>query len=439
MAEDIKKKLQKYEQSDKLKYNLYQRSLGKPASTFKWTYPEEADGVPILARTAVSDGDPNVKIAYDNFASIQNEKSSYMASKITREYSDDIQDDVKDKYKDFDQLNGFNTLLHDMMVSCVGWGNTFSLNYLDDNNKVRMKEIKAWNAKVCYDDNGEPLDGYVYYQDGEDEKTQIIYHYNKTEVTKYIKKGDKPQVVEPAEPHGFTELPLIEWINNTQLRGNAQKSCTLIDAYDRLMSDGVTEWSTFRNAYLMLKNMGVIDEETKSDMQKTGVIIGDGENAEVSFVTKDVNPAFTELMLNRVWLGIWVVACSVDPVSLASLSNATAFQIAQMYRCMEQDSQNTEMRWQKSLEYFDRVVKSYWTGIATPSVGDYNTYDINYEFVRNLPKDVLSELEALKRAGGNLPQAEIFEKIGYDEGKAKLLAKESADELTMGLPDLGDE
>lgn len=435
MAEDMKKKIDKYSERDTLKYNLYQRSLGKPATSFEWTYPESADGVPILARSPVSDGDPNVKIAYDNFASIQNEKASYMASKVTRKYSDDIQDDIKNKYKEFDQLNSFNTLLHDMMVNCVGWGNTFSLNYLDDNNQVRMKEIKAWNAKVCYDDNGEPLEGYVYYQEGEDNKTQIIYHYTKTEVTKYIKKGDKPVVIEKSE-HGFSELPLIEWINNTQLRGNAQKAVTLIDAYDRLMSDGVTEWATFRNAYLMLRNMGVIDEETKEDIQKTGVIIGDGDNAEVSFVTKDVNPAFTELMLNKTWSGIWVVANSVDPVALGSLSNATAFQIAQMYRCMEQDSQNTEMRWQKSLEYFDRVVKSYWTILASPSVGDYNTYDINYEFVRNLPKDVLSELEALKRAGGNLPQKEIFMKIGYEEKQAEILAQESADEMVMGIPDL---
>lgn len=436
MAEDIKKKLEKYGECDKLKYNLYQRSLGVPASKFKWAYPEEADGVPILARTPVSDGDPNVKIAYDNFASIQNEKASYMASKVTRIYSDYIQDDVKNKYKEFDQLNNFNTLLHDMMVSCVGWGNSFSLNYLDENNRIRMKEVKSWNAKVCYDDNGEPLDGYIYYQEGVDEKTQVVYHYTKTEVTKYIKKCDKPQVIEPTQPHGFSELPLIEWINNTQIRGNAQKAVTLIDAYDRLMADGVTEWATFRNAYLLLSNMGIIDEETTADIQKTGVIIGDGENAKVEFVTKDVNPAFTELMLNKVWLGIWVVASSVDPVALASLSNATAFQIAQMYRCMEQDSQNTEMRWQKSLEYFDRVVKSYWTVLSSPAVNDYNTYDINYEFVRNLPKDVLSELEALRRAGGNLPQKEIFMKIGYEEKQAEILAQESADEMVMGIPDI---
>lgn len=422
----------------KNKYNLFLRSLGRVASKFDWSNSEDADGVPILARHNVTNADPNIKIAYDNFSSIQNEKASYMASKIKRVYSDKIEDKVKTKYQDFDRLNSFNTKLQDMMVSCVGWGNTYSLCYLDENKKIRFKEINAWNAKVFYDENGEPKEAVICYQH---EDSSYLYFYDKLNVTVYKSIDSKVDYVNTktyitveneTTLHGFKEIPVIEWINNKQKRGNAQKATSLIDAYDRLISDGVTEWATLRNAYLFLKDMGFIDEEAKASMQKTGLIIGNSDSSEIRFVTKDVNPEFTELLADKVWSGIWVVACSVDPIALSTLANVTAFQIAQMYRCMEQDSQNTESRWQRSLEHLDRVLKSYWTKLDESPVSDYDTYNVNYEFVRNLPRDILSELEALRRAGGELPQSEIFIKYGYDEDKAKKLAKEHLDSGSIG-------
>ena len=171
-------------------------------------------------------------------------------------------------------------------------------------------------------------------------------------------------------------------------------------------------------------------------MQKTGVIIGKEESSEVKFITKDVNPEFSKLVLETVWNGIWVVASSVDPKALATLSNATAFQINQLYNLMENDSKNTEMNWKISLQNLDEILKSYWTVLDINSVPNYDIYDINYEFPRNKPKDELADLEALLRAGGRLPQAEIFRRSGYPEEKAIELAKEAEKELEDSLPDI---
>ena len=99
-----------------------------------------------------------------------------------------------------------------------------------------------------------------------------------------------------------------------------------------------------------------------------------------------------------------------------------------MYRNMEEDCKDTEAEWKISLEYLDRILKSYWTGLDVRSVNDYSTEDINYDFKRNIPNDVMTWLKDMLQAGGKLPQKEIFIKAGYTEQKADELVQEAENE-----------
>ena len=429
---------------DRIKYNLHLRAENKPAGTFYWNNPEEADGIPILARQAVSLSDPNIKATFNNFSVIMHKKAGYLAGNIQRKYADNIADSVKEKYKEFDRINNIDTLYTELMASCGGWGNTYTLNYIDKpkeeaitenkiNCPVRIREVESWHAKVEYDDNGEPEKGYIY----ERKKNNRIkvFEYDKLFVKEYD-VSNSGRILSEFKPyrHGFTEIPLIEWKNNKLARGNAQDAVSLMDAYDRLMSDNITEWATFRQAYLFLKNMGLIDEEASQRMQKTGAIIGQGESSEVRFVTKDVNPEFVKFITDKTWQSIWIVAASIDPEALANLTQATVFQIQQLYANMEDNCRFTEQCWMKSFEYLDRVLKSYWTGLDLNSVPDYSTYDIDYEMIRTIPKDVMTYLKDLRTAGGLLPNAEILKRSGYDEQTAEELAARANEENYDSLP-----
>lgn len=438
--------LKDYEDVDTLKYNLHLRAENKAASHFEWKNPEYADGIPIFARSKVSCSDPNIRATFNNFAVIMNKKAGYLAGDIQRKYSDDISDDVKEKYKEFDRLNNSESLYTDLMASCGGWGNTYTLCYIDKpkdeeltdkrvNFPVRVKEVQSWQAKIKYDDNGEPIEGYVYYED--DDKRLHLFEYDNLNVKEWIaSKSGKSFELASNNIHGFTEIPLVEWKNNKLTRGNAQNAVTLMDAYDRLMSDNITEWATFRQAYLLLKGMGLVDEETKADMQKTGILTSMSDTGEARFITKDVNPEFVKYITEKTWKSIWIVAASIDPEAMGSLTNATAFQIQQMYANMESDCKFTEQAWLRSFEYLDRILKSYWTGLDIKSVSDYSTYDIDYEFIRTMPKDEMTILKDLRTAGGTLPNAEILKRSGYDEQTAEELAQRANDEGYDAIPNI---
>ena len=420
-------------EKDEITFRLHLRSLNKPASCFEWHNPLMADGIPIYARQKSTYSDPNIRVGYNNFQVIQRTKSGYLAGDIQRTYSDNIPDEVKAKYSEFDNLNHFKSFLKRLMFSCTGWGNTYSLCYLDEENNVRIKQVQSWQAKVEYDDNGEPLKGYVYYPIDE---RMHVWEYDGVYVTEWIASKSGASYVLLTEPkeHGFKGIPLIEWCNNDNKQGNSELAVPLMDAYDRLISDNITESATFRAAYLLLKNMGFLDDKTKAEMAKTGVFSG-GADADARFLTKDINPEFIKFVMSETWAGIWIVSSSVDPKALASLTNATAFQISQMYRNMEEDCKDTEAEWKISLEYLDRILKSYWTGLDVRSVNDYSTEDINYDFKRNIPNDVMTWLKDMLQAGGKLPQKEIFIKAGYTEQKAEELVQEAENEAYEMLDD----
>lgn len=420
-------------EKDEITYRLHLRSLNKPASCFEWCNPLMADGIPIYARQKATYSDPNIRVGYNNFQVIQRTKSGYLGGDIQRTYSDDIPDEVKEKYSEFDNLNHFRSFLKKLMFSCTGWGNTYSLCYLDEANNVRIKQIQSWQAKVEYDDNGEPLKGYVYYPIDE---RMHVWEYDGVYVTEWISSKSGASYILLTEPkeHGFKGIPLIEWCNNDNKQGNSELAVPLMDAYDRLISDNITESATFRAAYLLLKNMGFLDDKVKAEMAKTGVFSANGD-ADARFLTKDINPEFIKFVMSETWSGIWIVSSSVDPKALASLTNATAFQISQMYRNMEEDCKDTEAEWKISLEYLDRILKSYWTGLDVRSVNDYSTEDINYDFKRNIPNDVMTWLKDMLQAGGKLPQKEIFIKAGYTEQKADELVQEAENESYEMLED----
>lgn len=81
-----------------------------------------------------------------------------------------------------------------------------------------------------------------------------------------------------------------------------------------------------------------------------------------------------------------------------------------------------------SLEYVDRLLQSYWTGLDINSVSGYSTEEVNYDFKRNIPNDVMTWLKDMLQAGGKLPQKEIFIKAGYTEQKAEELVQEAENE-----------
>ena len=134
-----------------------------------------------------------------------------------------------------------------------------------------IKNLSPENTFMVYDDSIEENELFaVYYSirkdDGHD--TKIIYVA--TVVTKNfryvldIEDIEGPQaLLEEPEPHYMDEVPIVAYQNNKLGIGDYELQIPLIDAYNALMSDRVTDKEQFVDAILALYGFMLGDENGK--------------------------------------------------------------------------------------------------------------------------------------------------------------------------------
>ena len=446
MIEEIKQKIECGQAENLIRKGLYERSL-RAEGCFGNSGQVDAQGIPILGREKTSPSDPNVKTASDFVNLIGTEKAGYLAYNIQRIYKDDIEESLREKYEDFDRLNAQSTLHSEIMEADAIMGDCFALYYIS-NGEIKKKKIQPWTAGIIYDENNVPVYGYIY----EDLNICIsstttlvrrifvydnIYRYEHEERSYAKETTSNRWYLKEKAPHGFQEVPVNEFLNNNKKLGNAEKAIAYIDAYDRVLSDSTTEQSASRQAYLLLKAAGDIDEVFMEKLRKFGVMATTGDG-DAKWLEKNLNPQFAALILKELEKNIYRFGIIVDNDRLMGISNPRKNQIEFIYRAMDNDCDTTEKQWKQSLEREDRILKSFWTTMASPSVADYDTFDIDYIFHRNKPEDPVADLEAMERAGVKLPNYHKLIKLGYEEEEARALSAEADEEMIASFGDIDD-
>lgn len=144
-----------------------------------------------------------------------------------------------------------------------------------------IKNLEPENSFVVYDDTIEQneLFGVYYYIRKDDTARTSTPHYIATILTKNykwvldIEKIDQPQaLIEGPVEHHLGEIPMIEWKNNKLGIGDYELQIPLIDAYNALMSDRITDKEQFIDAILAVYGTLLTDEDDEEE--------GDGKGAE---------------------------------------------------------------------------------------------------------------------------------------------------------------
>ena len=198
-----------------------------------------------------------------------------------------------------DEADGDNGL--DLSV----YGRAYEYIYTKaDETDLSVRNLAPENTFVVYDDTIEQNELFaVYYYAREDSTDRIPITYVATVLTrnyKYvlnIQEIESPQaLIEPPEPHYKGEVPVIEYLNNKLGIGDFELQIPLIDAYNALMSDRVTDKEQFIDAILVLYGtlLSDDDEEDAEDsnlakaqkrLKKKKLIEMPGENAKAEYLT----------------------------------------------------------------------------------------------------------------------------------------------------------
>lgn len=154
-----------------------------------------------------------------------------------------------------DEADGDNGL--DLSI----YGRAYEYIYTkQDNAELAIKNLSPENTFVVYDDSIEEQELFaVYYFAKKDDTERTNTMFVATVATQHykyvlnIQDIDGPQaLLEAPEPHFKGEVPIIEYLNNKLAIGDYELQIPLIDAYNVLMSDRITDKEQFIDAILAI-------------------------------------------------------------------------------------------------------------------------------------------------------------------------------------------
>lgn len=163
-----------------------------------------------------------------------------------------------------DETDGDNGL--DLSI----YGLAYEYVYVKENeNNLLTKNLSPENTFMVKDDSIEENELFaVYYYVRKDDSGTGPEHYIATVLTpnyKYeldIQNNEVPQLTtELPVPHYLGEIPIIEYLNNKLVIGDFELQIPLIDAYNALMSDRITDKEQFIDAILAIYGTLLSDDD----------------------------------------------------------------------------------------------------------------------------------------------------------------------------------
>ncbi len=417
-------------------------------------YKSETEGVPILERTPFKfnisekeqiqriDDKVNNRLANSFDAEVVDTKVGYMfGHPITYEFDDQRDPGTVSPTKEL--IDTFNLRNHvededselGKMAAICGQG--ARLVYIDIDGQERLKNLNPWQVILLGDNISEPVYSLWYYKDY---KGNLAAEFYDETYIYFFRSNDKGELsFEKQQVHTFDFCPLFGLANNKELMGDAERVLTLIDAYNRTLSDASNEIEQYRLAYLVLKGMGA-DEETLEKLKKTGILELMDENEDVKYLTKDINDSLIEHHLDRLEENILRFAKSVNFGDEQFAGNISGVAMKFKIMALENKCITLERKMTATLRYQFKVLFSAWAKKNLVKQDDY--LKIWFGFKRNLPVNILEEAQATAALKGFVSEETRLSLLSFVDDvqfEMKRMQEERDSEETVDLDEVDED
>lgn len=437
----------------------YQAELVRRYNAYK------ASGLPILTRPDSKTGKANNKLINDYRGEIVDQLTGYMfGNPVTYSLSNDTYPDKEDPaykkalatLKEFRQNNNLEDLdceTGKMMSAC---GRASRLMYIDTKGKVRVMEVMPWECIFIYDRSLDEVQYALRYYnvyevvDGKQTTKVRVEWYDKQNVSYWLSSQvaggaympDVTQIYVAGElvactqqSHQFDRVPLIDIKNNAELLCDFSKTESLIDGYDRVLSDAQNEIEDLRQAYLLFKGV-TPDAKVIKDAKESGAF-GCEKDDSIEYLTKQLNDAFVEHQKQSLRENIYRFSKTVD-VNADTFTGSGASGEARRWLLLALENRGSKMalKFKSGVATMFRIATAIWKMAGI----NIDPNDIEVYLDRNLPVELKSEAEiqsTLKGVVSDRTRLKLFSAIKDVDEEMRQIAKEN--EGAVNLDDVPGE
>lgn len=343
-----------------------------------------------------------------------------------------------------DEVDGDNGL--DLSI----YGRAYEYVYTKQNEaNLTIRNLPPESTFIVYDDSIEQNELFaVYYYariDSTDRTNTVYVATVLTQNYKYvlnIQDIDRPQaLLEEPEEHYKGEIPVIEYLNNKLAIGDFELQIPLIDAYNALMSDRITDKEQFIDSILAIYGTLLSDEDAEEPgdgkgseaamkrLKKEKLLEMPGDGAKAEYITRTFDEAGVEILKKAVEQDIHKfshIPCMTDESFGGNVSGvAMEFKLLGM----ENITKIKTRYYKKGLRKRLRIFANFLNRRSGVSIDISAVTPI---FTRAMPKNLLEISQIIANLWGKVSKKTLLSQIPFvddPDEELKVVEKEEEESL----------
>lgn len=293
-------------------------------------------------------------------------------------------------------------------------GAAYEILYMDEEAQVRFTSLPAEEVLLVCDSTLEEnilcairlyrvydLNGATYQDYAE--------VYDRNEITTYqYSAGQLIQVGEPVA-HNFDDVPVVEYLNNQDARGDFEGVMSLVDAYNKAQSLTLDDMEDFTDAYLVLKGMGGTTADDVAALRRNKVIsLDEGGGAE--WLIKNLNDTYIENIKTRLQKDIHKFSSVPDMSDENFAGNASGVAIKYKLIGLELIRSRKERGFKKGLQ---RRIELIGGILKLKNAADIDFRDIDITFTANIPANNKEQADIVKELCGLVSKKKLLSLLPF--------------------------
>ena len=272
--------------------------------------------------------------------------------------------------------------------------------YVDEQGKIRFRYCDPLSLKIIYDNSIDPkIIGAIRKYSIEDDAgntTEFADVYDDMEVVTYKVDG---WIETSREQTFFMDVPVVDYMNNSDLKGDFEGVISLVDAYNLSRSNKTNDLEYFTDAYLYLIGMMGTDTDDIADMKSNRTLLFNeltGGQLPAGFLVKPSNVEEAKEQIAQLNEDIHKFSKAVDLSDENFANGQSGIAMEWKLFIMDQITANKERKFKKGLQRRLELICNYLNFRGA----SFNYLDITMKFERNKPIDVQTNVATALQLNG---------------------------------------
>lgn len=277
---------------------------------------------------------------------------------------------------------------------CSIYGHGFELLFNDENSEVGITYMTPIDGFVIYDNTIQNKPLFACHYGLNDKQEEVGYFYTKDSVHQFAVVNGAYTIVEETA-NVFGDIPMIEYIENEERQSIFENVKTLINAFNKALSEKANDVEYYADAYL--KVLGAeIDESTLQSLRDSRIINVSGDDTlTVEFMTKPSADGTQENLLERLQKLIFEISM-VANISDEHFASSSGIALRYKLQSMDNLAKNKERKFQAGMARRYRLISNY----PTSKIGENEWVNVQYKFTRNVPANLAEEADIAQTLSG---------------------------------------